>query len=305
MTRTPIMLPSIAVAMSGALWGLYWIPIRQLDAGGIPASWTSFITFGFVGLLSLAAFARQWSKTGRFPRSIILTGLLSGTSVVFYAVALGLTEVIKTVLLFYLTPIWSTILGKFLLGEKITAFRIVAVIFGLTGLAVILGIADGIPQLSNLGDLLALLSGMVWAYATVRIREDSNAAVWEQVCAFYIGGAIAALVFVVVPIQGLDKLPTFDAVIQSLFWLGIFTIAFLPSMFLVFWGAKLLSPARVGILLMTEIIFGVSSAAMLSGEPFGWNQVIGITLIFSAAVIDVSDRLFASRSVDSDTYRET
>ena len=299
------MLPSIAVAMSGALWGLYWIPIRQLDAGGIPASWTSFITFGFVGLLSLAAFARQWSKTGRFPRSIILTGLLSGTSVVFYAVALGLTEVIKTVLLFYLTPIWSTILGKFLLGEKINAFRIVAVIFGLTGLAVILGIADGIPRLSNLGDLLALLSGMVWAYATVRIREDSSAAVWEQVCAFYIGGAIAALVFVVVPIQGLDKPPTFDAVIQSFFWLGIFTIAFLPSMFLVFWGAKLLSPARVGILLMTEIIFGVSSAAMLSGEPFGWNQVIGITLIFSAAVIDVSDRLFASRSVDSDTYRET
>ena len=234
-----------------------------------------------------------------------MTGLLSGTSVVFYAVALGLTEVVKTVLLFYLTPIWSTILGKFLLGEKITAFRIVAVIFGLSGLAVILGIADGIPRLSNLGDLLALLSGMVWAYATVRIREDSNAAVWEQVCAFYIGGAIAALVFVVVPIQGLDKPPTFDAVIQSLFWLGIFTIAFLPSMFLVFWGAKLLSPARVGILLMTEIIFGVSSAAMLSGEPFGWNQVIGITLIFSAAVIDVSDRLFASRSVDSDTYRET
>ena len=303
MTRTSIMLPSIAVAMSGAIWGLYWIPIRQLDASGIPASWTSFITFSFVGLLSLVAFARQWSKTGRFPRGIVLTGLLSGTSVVFYAVALGLTEVIKTVLLFYLTPIWSTILGKILLGEKITVFRIVAVIFGLTGLAVILGIADGIPRLSNLGDLLALLSGIVWAYATVRIREDSNAAVWEQVCAFYIGGAIAALVFVVVPIQGLDKPPTFDAVIQSLFWLGIFTIAFLPSMFLVFWGAKLLSPARVGILLMTEIIFGVSSAAMLSGEPFGWNQVIGITLIFSAAVIDVSDRLFASRSVDSDTYR--
>ncbi len=299
------MLPSIAVAMSGAVWGLYWIPIRQLDASGIPASWTSFITFGFVGLLSLAAFARQWSKTGRLPRSIILTGLLSGTSVVFYAVALGLTEVVKTVLLFYLTPIWSTILGKFLLGEKITAFRIVAVIFGLTGLAVILGIADGIPRLSNFGDLLALLSGMVWAYATVRIREDSKAAVWEQVCAFYIGGAIAALVFVVVPIQGLDKPPSLDAVIQSLFWLGIFTIAFLPSMFLVFWGAKLLSPARVGILLMTEIIFGVASAAMLSGEPFGWNQAIGITLIFSAAVIDVSDRLFASKSVNSDTYRET
>ena len=297
------MLPSIAVAMSGALWGLYWIPIRQLDAGGIPASWTSFITFGFVSLLSLAAFARQWSKSGRLPRGIILTGLLSGTSVVFYAVALVLTEVIKTVLLFYLTPIWSTILGKILLGEKITAFRIVAVIFGLTGLVVILGIADGIPRLSNLGDLLALLSGMVWAYATVRIREDSKAAVWEQVCAFYIGGTIAALVFVVVPIEGLDKPPSVDAVIQSIFWLGIFIIAFLPSVFLVFWGAKLLSPARVGILLMTEIIFGVSSAAMLSGEPFGWNQVIGITLIFSAAVIDVSDRLFSSRFVDSDTYR--
>ena len=294
MPTNPTLIPSLAIAGSGAIWGLYWIPIRQLDAGGISASWTSFITFALVGAVALIALATQRIKTGRLHWSILLTGLLSGSCVVFYAIALVLTEVVKVVLLFYLTPIWSTILGRFLLGEQITPFRIIAIVMGLCGLAVILGIASGIPKLSNLGDVLALASGLLWSYASVRVRKDSAAKVWEQVSAFYIGGALTASVFILLPIHGFDQPPDMDALRHSLLWLVIFISAYLPSVFLLFWGAQLLSPARVGILLMTEIIFGVLSASLLSGEPFGWTQAIGIVLIFGAAVMDVSDRLAAS-----------
>ena len=289
-------MPSLAVASCGAIWGLYWIPIRQLDASGVPPSWTSLITFCLVGILSFAALAIQKVKTGRLHWSIILTGLISGTCFVFYAVALIMTDVVKVVLLFYLTPIWSTILGRILLKEHITPFRIIAIGMGLTGLAVILGIGTGLPKISNLGDLLALLSGVLWSYASVRIRKDTEAKIWEQISAFYIGGALASAVFVVLPIYGLNNPPSIHAIQQSIFWLVVFVMAYLPSMYLIFWGAQRLSPARVGILLMTEIIFGVVSAALLSGEPFGWTQAIGITLIFGAAVTDVSDRLAESKS---------
>ena len=291
-SRNKVLLASIAIAVSGAIWGVYWIPLRELDSNGITASWTSFLTFGATGIFFAVAFLVQWMKTGRLPWGVLLTGVLSGTCVIFYAVALVVTEIVKTVLLFYMTPVWSTILGRILLNENITPFRICAVVLGLTGLFVILGVADGIPRLSNLGDLLALASGLLWSYATVRIRDDDKAAVWEQVGGFYLGGALASVLFIFLPIHGLDQAPTLEIVIESSFWLLVFVVAYLPSLFLVFWGAQILSPARVGILMMSEIIFGVTSAAWLSGEPFGWTQIIGITLIFGAAVIDVSDRLF-------------
>ena len=284
-------MPSLAIAGVGVIWGLYWIPIRALDEGGIPPSWTSLITFSIVGIVSLIALATQRIQTGRLHWSIILTGLMTGICVVFYAVALIMTEVVKVVLLFYLTPVWSTILGRILLRERITPFRLAAVVMGLTGLVVILGIESGVPKISNLGDFLALLSGLLWSYATVRVRRDPEAKVWEQVSAFYIGGALASAVFVLLPIYGLNNPPSMEAIQQSMVWLIVFTIAYLPSMFLLFWGAQLLSPARVGILLMTEIVFGVASASLLSGEPFGWTHAIGVVLIIGAAVTDVSDRL--------------
>ena len=295
MRSNPLLLPSIAVVFSGAIWGLYWIPVRRLDAAGISASWSSFVVFGLVAFVFIAVFLLQWLRSRRLPLDIIVTGLISGTCVVFYAVSFVLTDVVKTVLLFYLTPVWSTIMGRFLLNEEISRVRVVAVIFGLVGLAVILGVADGIPRLSNLGDLLALMSGILWSYATVRIRDNSNVAVWEQVGSFYCGGALAALVFILLPIEELGKIPSISTILGSFFWLAILIAAFLPSVFLIFWASKQLSPARVGILLMTEIIFGVVSAALLSGEAFGLTQMIGVALIFGAAVVDFSDRFIYNR----------
>ena len=58
-----------------------------------------------------------------------------------------------------------------------------------------------------------------------------------------------------------------------------------------------MSPARVGILLMTEIVFGVLSAALYSGENRSAGFISPETvLIIGAGVIDVSDRLFAGKS---------
>ena len=186
MKRNPTLMPSLAIAGVGVIWGLYWIPIRALDEGGIPPSWTSLITFSIVGIVSLIALATQRVQTRRLHWSIILTGLMTGICVVFYAVALIMTEVVKVVLLFYLTPVWSTILGRILLRERITPFRLAAVVMGLTGLVVILGIESGIPKISNLGDFLALLSGLLWSYATVRVRRDPEAKVWEPgLCFLY------------------------------------------------------------------------------------------------------------------------
>lgn len=280
------LLPSISVVACGALWGLYWIPIRELDEIGVSPIWANFLTLGVVGIFFSFAFLIQWIRTQRMPGEIIVTGIFSGIAVIFYASGVGLTEVVKVVLLFYLMPVWTALLGKLLLRETITKFRVVAIVLGLAGLAVILGIDNGIPRPSNLGDWIALLSGMCWAYASVRIRRDIKAKVWEQVGAFYIGAVIASAVFILLPTEAFGHAPSIDSILAGKEWLAVFVIAYFPSMFLLFWANQKLSPTRVGILLMSEIIFGVVSAATLSGEPFGWTHGIGVVLIMGAAIID-------------------
>ena len=43
----------------------------------------------------------------------------------------------------------------------------------------------------------------------------------------------------------------------------------LPMIFLTIWPATKLTPARVGLLLMSEVVVGLISAAAFSGEHFG------------------------------------
>jgi drug/metabolite transporter (DMT)-like permease len=58
--------------------------------------------------------------------------------------------------------------------------------------------------------------------------------------------------------------------------------------FLTIWPATLLTPARVGLLLMSEVVVGLISAAVFSGEPFGLREATGAVLIVSAAVLEIA-----------------
>ena len=64
-------------------------------------------------------------------------------------------------------------------------------------------------------------------------------------------------------------------------------LVYLPAISLVFWAATHLDPGRVGLLLMSEIVVGVASAAALTDEPFGLRETLGTALILSAAFVEV------------------
>jgi drug/metabolite transporter (DMT)-like permease len=65
--------------------------------------------------------------------------LLTGAAFSLFTTALALTDVIRAILLFYLTPAWGTILGLLFLGERLDRARDLALLFAFVGLAVILG----------------------------------------------------------------------------------------------------------------------------------------------------------------------
>lgn len=294
--RRPDLLPSIVVTLAGMSWGLVWLPMRLLDEIGLRGAWASFAVFvTAVVLLSPLMIARR-RRLFAGGTDLLVTGMIIGGAFALYATALVLTEVVYTILLFYLTPVWGTLLGRIMLGERITAGRLLALVFGIAGLLVVLGFDRGLPLPRNIGDWMALLSGIAWAYGSLRVYRSKATSPWESTNAFFAGGLLVTLVVVLIPID--TPTPSAESLVAAAPWLFAFTAMYLvPSFLVLLWAASRLSPGRVGLLLMGEVVIGVISAALLTDEPFGRRELIGTILIVGAGVIEVMQRQAESKPV--------
>ena len=82
-------------------------------------------------------------------------------------------------------------------------------------------------------------------------------------------------------------MPGIEELQKGWYWILMIAVGMLPITYLTIWPATVLSPGRVGVLLMVEVLVGVGSAALLSDETFGLREMIGSLLIVSAGVVEV------------------
>ena len=283
----------LACIYSGIAWGLFWIPLRMLDRAGIYGAWAT-VLFYLVPLFVFLPYAvLHWNKILRCGWSLHFIGLATGTSLALYANAMLYTEVVYGMLLYYMTPIWSFILARIVLGETITTPRILAIIIGVTGMLVMFGIDVGIPLPRNTGDWMGLLGGMGWAVAAVLLRKDDGSHAMELTVSYFFWGSVAAVIMALSPMAGDIALPALDSVWQALPWfLVIALVLVVPAAWTAIWGAPHLNPGVVGLLFMTEISVGTVTAAIWAGEPFGWREFVGVVLITTAGLTDLITRFF-------------
>ena len=271
------------------MWGVFWYPLRSFEAAGVGGGWVSLI-FNLTALLSPLPWLVDRKAWAGFARQAA-NGLLLGTAFSLYTVSLVMTDVIHAILLFYLTPVWSTIGGCLLFGERLSIARVAAIVLGFAGMATILGVGDGLPMPRNAGDWLALLGGLCWAAGTLRSYRQPSLGIALPVFTFSLGGVVSSAFILAVASQiGLPLAETGD-IWPVLPWILLLAmIIFVPPNFLVLWAAQRIDSGRVGILLMTEVLFGSVSAALLSGEAFGPAHAAGTALIVAAGSIEVLGR---------------
>ncbi len=289
MTRPTQFWPSVALVIAALAWGMFWLPLRAFEEAGLSAGWASVAQFVFPTAL-LAPLALWFRLRGRATGvARVFSGLCLGGAFALYADSLLLTEVARTLILFYVTPAWSTLLEIVFMGRRLTAARALAVVLGLAGLYVILGGDGGLPLPRNAGDWMALLSGILWAVGTLRLRlAGESASDFENVFGFFVYGALCALSLTLLPLPGLGTMPDAEQALRFLPWLLLVSVGFLiPVMFGLLWGSRQIDPGRVGILLQMEAICGILSAAALTDERFGWIEGIGAVLVLSAALVEI------------------
>ena len=284
------LLPSVGLACGAALWGLYWIPIRGIEQAGVAAFWTGPVIFAASTLLFIPLMVLRFRIYIANWRHILLPGLLAGFAFALYIASLNLTDVVRAILLFYMSPLWSTLLGMLMLQERLTGNRMAALALAFCGLYVVLVVENGLPWPRNTGDWFALLSGLCWSIATVKLFQDGARLVLEKVITFVVCALFMSLLLVLWQQGDLNGMPDVASLRAGWYWILLVAVLMLPITWLTIWPATLLSPGRVGMLLLAEVLVGVISAALLLDEPFGIRELAGAVLIVSAGVVEVMRR---------------
>ena len=68
--------------------------------------------------------------------------------------------------MFYLAPIWGTIFAKIILKQSFSINRVISIILGIIGLAIIVGIEKGIFIPSSLVEGFAMFAAISWSLGT-------------------------------------------------------------------------------------------------------------------------------------------
>lgn len=268
--------------VGGVLWGLYWIPLKKVEAAGLTGAAPSALVFAAAFVMILPVLAWRWRSVLTRKGDLAVAGLLAGTSIGLFTAALSETEIVRAILLFYLSPVWSTALGVAVLGHRLTLARIVTLALGLVGLCVVLGVKNGLPWPRNIGDVMALIAGASWSLVSLKLYRMPTVPVPDLIAAFVVGcAAVTGALFV------LFGAPIGQGVSSAVPWIVFTALYIVPTLAMTLWPATLLTPARAGLLLMTEVVAGVISAAVLSGEPFGVQEAIGALLITTALLSEV------------------
>jgi drug/metabolite transporter (DMT)-like permease len=161
----------LLVVMMGFAWGLNWVAARFILEALPP--WTMRAIGIGLGTLTLVAAAMIARVPLAIRRADVPKVLIAGFfNVAAFGVGSAYAQIYGTtsraIVIAYSMPIWSALLGRFVLNEKLNALKLVALALCATGLAILIWplARDGFP----FGALFALGCAWSWAAGTIYLK---------------------------------------------------------------------------------------------------------------------------------------
>jgi drug/metabolite transporter (DMT)-like permease len=267
--------------LGAAIWGVVWYPYRQLAAAGISGAWATLLTYGVALLLALPLFRRQLPGQ-RIDGWLLAIALSSGACNLGYVLATLHGEVMRVLLLFYLAPLWTVLLARPLLGERITTTGIAVIGLALGGAAIMLWHpALGWPWPRQWPEWLALATGFMFALSNVLIRRADHYVVEFKAIAVFVGVAVIALPLAL----WLEAMPT-AAAAAGTWWLVVLVAALLVAAnVIVQQGLGRMPAGRAIVILTFELPVAALAAWLLAGEGMAARDWLGGSLIVGAGLV--------------------
>jgi len=191
-------------------------------------------------------------------------------------------SVVRVVLLFYLSPFWTVLLGKILLDERLSRASVLVFSLAMIGALIMLwDPAIGRPWPQGASDWLALSSGFTFALANVLVRKMQRVSVPVKTVAAWIGAVVIALVWILIKDLDLPAVSSYTCI--GAIMLGLFGLTVMT--FSTQYGVTHMPVHRSAIILLFEIVVAAVSAGLLANEVIKTGEWLGGILVIAAAVI--------------------
>ncbi len=270
-------------------WGSNWAPLKLVLADVPPLTVRMLGGLGGAAMLAVVVVAMGQSlrvPSGLWPRLAVMSLLNITAWMGLVAVALLWLDASEAVVITYTVPVWSALIAWPVLGERPTRLRVLALVLGLSGVALVMlgrGWDVGLAKLPGVG--LCLTAAICFAFGTVLTKRrplplaPGAAVVWQLVLG-NLPLAIAALIF-----ERVDL-----GTISAVNWGWITYMAVLPLCFsyLAWFAALRRLPATVatqGSLIAPMV--GIAGSALILGEPFGPRQAVAFVLTLVGVLLAV------------------
>ncbi|HFC54445.1 MAG TPA: DMT family transporter [Gammaproteobacteria bacterium] len=280
-------LPVLALLFSATVWGVMWYPLRLFEAHGLSGLWVTLMFFAAAGVVGVLFMSRHLREMRRQPWIALGIALASGWCNTSFNLAVLEGNVMRMLLLFYLSPLWATLIGWWFLGERLTLLSVLLLVVSVLGALFMLwqpGMM--VPWPAGRADWLAISSGMSFAVLNALVRRG-RLDIPSKMLASWFGAAAVAGGWIAVggeawPVAGM-------AVIGAAAAFGALVIV--VATLSVQYGVTHMPLHRSAVILLFELVAGALSAWLLTDEVITPKEWFGGGLIVVAALISARAHL--------------
>jgi drug/metabolite transporter (DMT)-like permease len=276
--------PTFALLVSASIWGTVWYPYRLLEGQGLQGTPATLLTYGFTLLLNILFFAKKWRELLQAPWLFFALAMGSGWANYAYVMGTLEGEVMRVLLLFYLAPVWTVPLARWILNERPSRNSYGVVALALIGAVTMLWRPElGWPLPRSASDWFALSAGVAFALNNILGRRLGECSIGAKTFASCFG----VLIITGVALAASGDLPSVVQPRGSSTWMLVAVVGavLFCSTLLVFYAVVHMPAIRAIVIMLFELVVGAVSSHWLAGESMSAREWIGGILIVAATLI--------------------
>ncbi len=236
-----------------------------------------------VGGLAMVVAALLWGGTPNLRRDWSVFVLLALFNVVLF-IGLQTYAIVylpsgSAAVLVYLQPILVGFLAWLILGEELSASKVVGLLLGFSGIVAVssASLSGAAHALSPIGVVLGTASALAWALGTVYFKryEARVSTLWAVALPFVVGGAALTILGLVV--ESWDEVSWTGAFVGSLLYSALIGIS---AAWVIWFGLVRAGEAsRVAAYIFAVPLTAVLVGALVLDEPLSYSLLVGAALV--------------------------
>ena len=278
---------AIAALLLGAgMWGLIWYPMRLLEARGLHGLWLTFILYLSALIVSLPWTWRGAPALARMSLPLWILALGAGWTNTAFVLAVLEGNILRVMLLFYLSPIWAVILGWLFLREHVHIRIVATLALAMAGaVGVLWDPAADFPWPRTAADVYAITAGFAFAVSNVAVRKMTSESLAVKAFATWFGVSLVAGGLILLFSAGGPGVGSGVLAAAALLGIG----AILTMTLLVQYGVTHMPVHRSAVIMLFELVVGAVSQQWLTNEVMSAREWAGGALIVVAAYLSTRD----------------